>query len=121
MSLNSINFKEKFSLFTELWSPKIIAQMNDVHFKIAKIQGEFLWHSHPESDETFIVIEGKMRIEFPGNHIDLDAGEMVVVPKGVMHKPASVEKCHILLIEPAGTVNTGDAGGERTIERVGWI
>ena len=117
----TINFTEKFSLFTEHWSPKIIAQMNDYHFKIAKIQGAFVWHSHPETDETFIVMQGKMKIEFPDGAITLKAGEMCVVPKGVEHKPIAEEECHILLIEPSGTVNTGNAGGEMTVETTAWI
>ena len=115
MMFESINLEEKFSLFSEHWSPKIIAQMNDYHFKIAKIQGEFVWHSHPETDETFIVIAGKMRIEFRDGATPLNAGEMIVVPKGVEHKPVAEEECHILLIEPVGTVNTGDAGGDLTV------
>jgi mannose-6-phosphate isomerase-like protein (cupin superfamily) len=121
MKPKTVNIAEKFTLFSEHWSPKIIAQMNDYHFKIAKIQGEFVWHSHPETDETFIVIRGKMKIEFPGEAVTLKAGEMCVVPKGVEHKPIAKEECHILLIEPGGTVNTGDAGGDMTVETTEWI
>jgi mannose-6-phosphate isomerase-like protein (cupin superfamily) len=117
----TINFAEKFSLFSEHWSPKIIAQMNDYHFKIAKIQGEFVWHSHLETDETFIVLHGKMRIEFRDGVVNLKAGEMCVVPKGVEHKPIADEESHILLIEPSGTINTGDTGGELTVEVTEWI
>ena len=116
-----INFTEKFDLISEHWSPKIIAQMNDYHFKIAKIQGEFIWHSHPETDEVFIVIHGKMRIELRDQAVNLETGEMFVVPKGVEHKPVAEGECQILLIEPAGTVNTGDAGGERTVTQTEWI
>jgi len=121
MNLSVINFAEKFSLFSEQWSPKIIAQMNDYHFKIAKIQGEFVWHSHPETDEVFIVIHGKMHIELRDATISLNSGEMVVIPKGIEHKPVAEEECQILMVEPAGTVNTGDAGGEMTIEQIEWI
>jgi mannose-6-phosphate isomerase-like protein (cupin superfamily) len=121
MARYSINFKEKFNLFSEQWSPKIIAQMNDYHFKIAKIQGEFIWHSHPDTDETFIVIQGKMQIQLRDGNIQLEAGEMFVVPKGVDHKPVAKDECHILMIELAGTLNTGDAGGQRTIEEAAWI
>ena len=117
----AINFQDKISLFSEHWSPKIIAQMNDYHFKIAKIQGEFVWHSHPETDETFIVIQGKMKIELRDRGISLEAGEMCVIPKGVEHKPVADQECHILMVELAGTVNTGDAGGEMTIEETEWI
>ena len=121
MNQHPINFSNKFSLFSELWSPKIIAQMNDYHFKIAKIHGEFVWHSHPETDEAFIVIRGKMQIQFEEGAVNLKAGEMFVIPKGIEHKPIAKEECHILMIELAGTLNTGDAGGQRTIEKTVWI
>ena len=117
----AINFQDKFSLFSEHWSPKIITQMNDYHFKIAKIQGEFVWHSHLETDETFIVIQGKMKIELRDGSVSLKAGEMCIIPKGVEHKPVAEKECHILMVELAGTVNTGDAGGEMTIEETEWI
>jgi mannose-6-phosphate isomerase-like protein (cupin superfamily) len=116
-----VNFRDKLNLFTERWSPKIIAQMNDYHFKVAKILGEFVWHSHPKTDETFIVIEGKMRIEFRDGHITLSSGEMLVVQKGVEHKPVAEQECHILMVELAGTVNTGDASDERTVQSDEWI
>ncbi|MCE7861029.1 MAG: cupin domain-containing protein [Chloroflexi bacterium CFX2] len=109
MDYSPINLKGKFSKFTERWSPKIIAQMNDYHFKLAKVQGEFVWHDHPETDEVFIVVEGRLDILFRGGRVSLHEGEMFVVPKGIEHKPAAEQECHILLIEPAGTVNTGDA------------
>ena len=121
MPYASINFNEKFSLFSEQWSPKIIAQMNDYHFKIAKIQGEFVWHNHPETDEVFIVIGGEMEIAFRDSVAALKAGEMIVVPKGVEHKPIAAQECQILMVEPAGTLNTGDAGGDHTLEAVPWI
>jgi mannose-6-phosphate isomerase-like protein (cupin superfamily) len=89
--------------------------MNDVYFKIARIHGEFVWHSHPETDEAFLVLDGAMRIEFHDGHVDLGAGEMYVVPRGVEHRPVASHECRILLVEPAGTVNTGDAGGDRTV------
>lgn len=121
MATTTINFKDKFNKFSEHWSPKIIAQMNDYHFKIAKIQGEFVWHSHPETDEVFIVIQGKMQIAFRDGVAELGEGEMLVVPKGIEHKPIAKQECHILLVEPAGTVNTGDAGGDLTVEEVEWV
>jgi len=121
MGQQPINIEGKFDLFSELWSPKIIAQMNDYHFKIAKIHGEFVWHNHPETDEVFIVICGKMHIQFKERAVNLDTGEMFVVPKGVDHKPIAKEECHILMIELAGTLNTGDTGGQRTIEDTVWI
>jgi mannose-6-phosphate isomerase-like protein (cupin superfamily) len=121
MDQHPINFAAKLNLFSEFWSPKIIAQMNEYHFKIAKIQGEFVWHSHPETDETFIVIHGKMQIHFREGAINLEEGEMFIVPMGVEHKPVAKQECHILMIELAGTINTGDTGGQRTIEETVWI
>jgi mannose-6-phosphate isomerase-like protein (cupin superfamily) len=121
MDLNAINFEEKFTKFTAHWSPKIIAQMNDYHFKLAKIQGEFVWHTHDETDEVFIVIDGEMRIAFSDGSVHLKKGEMFVVPKGVEHKPIAADECSIMVIEPAGTVNTGDAGGDMTVAEVPWI
>ena len=121
MDFTPINFTEKFTLFSEQWSPKIIAQMNDYQFKIAKIRGKFVWHSHPETDETFIVIHGEMQIKFREGAVTLKSGEMFVVPRGVEHKPVAEEECHILMVEPLGTLNTGNAGGEQTIETIPWI
>jgi mannose-6-phosphate isomerase-like protein (cupin superfamily) len=121
MSISPINFADKFNQFSEHWSPKIIAQMNDYHFKIAKIQGEFVWHSHSETDETFIVIQGKMQIKLRETVINLEAGEMCVIPKRVEHKPIAKDECHILMVELAGTVNTGDAGGGKTVTETEWI
>lgn len=121
MNYSAINFEEKLARFSEHWSPKNIAQMNDYHFKLVKIQGDFVWHSHSETDEVFIVLEGEMSINFRDGQVDLAAGEMFVVPKGVEHKPVAENECKILLVEPAGTVNTGDAGGEMTAETDVWI
>ena len=121
MDIKKINLEDKLSKFTEHWSPKIIAQMNDYHFKLAKIQGEFVWHKHDETDEVFIVIDGEMSIAFPDGKIDLKKGEMVVVPMGVEHKPIADNECKIMVIEPTGTVNTGDAGGDMTVEELPWI
>ena len=121
MDIQAINLAEKLSIFDEHWSPKIIAQMNDYQFKLAKIRGEFIWHSHPETDEVFIVLKGDMRIEFRDYHTELSEGEMCVVPRGVEHKPVAQDVCHIMLIELAGTLNTGDAGGEWTKTEESWI
>ena len=121
MGIQAINLADKLSLFDEHWSPRIIAQMNDYHFKLAKIQGEFIWHSHPETDEVFIVLRGDMWIEFRDFHTELSEGEMCVVPRGIEHKPVAQNVCQIMLIEPAGTLNTGDAGGERTKMEEIWI
>ena len=115
-----INLANKVSSFSDQWAPKIIAQMNDYHLKLAKIQGDFVWHSHEETDELFMVLDGTLRIDFRDGHVELEKGEMCVVPKGIEHKPSAGQECSIMLIEPAGTVNTGDAGGERTTEPA-WI
>ena len=102
MPYSAINFEEKFTRFSEHWSPKIIARMNEYHFKVVKIQGEFVWHSHAETDEVFIVLDGHMGIEFREGTVDLRTGEMVVVPKGVEHKPFAEQECKMLVVEPAG-------------------
>ena len=116
-----IDISQKFLQFTDHWSPKIVAQMNDNHIKLVKIQGEFIWHSHPDTDEVFVVVEGAMSIHLRDKDIKLKAGQICVIPKGVEHKPYAENECHVMLIEPAGTVNTGDAGGERTTSTEEWI
>ena len=109
MNYESINFQEKLTKFSEHWAPKIIAQMNDYHFKVVKVQGEFVWHQHPETDEVFVVLKGQLEIQFRDGTVTLNEGEMFVVTKGMEHKPIAVKECQFLLIEPAGLVNTGDA------------
>jgi len=121
MEYSAINFEEKLGKFSEHWSPKIVAQMNDYHFKLVKFQGDFVWHSHADTDEVFIVLDGGMSIDFRDGRVDLGKGEMFVVTKGVEHKPFAEEECKILLVEPAGTINTGDAGGELAAENNVWI
>ncbi|PXX37802.1 cupin domain-containing protein [Undibacterium pigrum] len=117
----SINFANKFSLFSEQWSQKVIAEMNDYQFKVARLRGDFIWHDHADTDESFIVLEGQLRIDFRDGHVLISAGEMFVVPKGVEHKPSAVDEVRLLLIEPRGVVNTGAEGGERTSEMDVWI
>ena len=109
MNYSSINLQEKLTKFSEHWSPKIIAQLNDYHLKLAKVQGEFVWHDHPETDEVFVVVNGHLDIFFRDGKVSLSEGEMFVVPKGVEHKPVAEQECHIMLIEPTGLVNTGNA------------
>ena len=121
MKYTAINFKEKFSKFNERWSPRVVAEMNDYQFKLARVKGEFLWHDHPDTDEVFIVIEGVLEIEFKEGKVTLEAGEMFVVPKGLLHKPVANDECKILLVEPKGVVNTGDANSELTAENNVWI
>ena len=121
MTYNAINLAQKFALFDEQWQPKVVAEMNDYQFKIVKLQGEFIWHDHRDTDETFIVIDGELRIDFRDGAVELKAGEMFVVPKGVEHKPYAEREVKLLLIEPRGTPNTGDAGGDRTAPNDVWI
>lgn len=121
MTQAAVNLSEKFSLFSEQWTPKIIAQLNDYHLKLAKVQGDFVWHSHPETDEVFMVIDGELTIEMHEGDVTLRAGELYVGPKGVEHRPRAASECQILLIEPGGTVNTGDAGGDLTAPADDWI
>lgn len=121
MEYQPVNLQNKLSKFTGHWSPKIVAQMNDYHFKVVKVQGEFVWHDHPETDEVFLVLHGRLEIHFRDGMVALHEGEMYVVPKGVEHKPVAESECHILLIEPAGTVNTGDVVSEKTAPNDVWI
>ena len=121
MPYKAINFAQKLGLFDEQWTPKVIAEMNDYQFKLVKIQGDFVWHDHPDTDETFIVIEGKLRIDFRDGAVHLGPGEMFVVPKGVEHKPFAENEVKMMLIEPRGVLNTGDAGGYLTAENDVWI
>jgi mannose-6-phosphate isomerase-like protein (cupin superfamily) len=121
MNYTAVNFREKFGRFAEQWSPKVIAELNDYQFKLAKLQGEFVWHRHDETDEAFIVIEGEMTIEFRDGRVTLAAGEMYVVPKGKEHRPVAVRECKLMLVEPRGVVNTGTAGGALTAQNDIWI
>ncbi len=118
---HSINFAQKLGLITEHWQPRVVAEMNDYQFKIVKIAGDFVWHQHADTDETFIVLNGQLRIDFRDGHVLVNAGEMYVVPRGVEHKPCAHEEVHMLLVEPRGVVNTGDQGGKRTAPNDVWI
>lgn len=121
MNYTSINLADKFAKFSDQWAPKIIAQMNDYHFKLVKVKGEFVWHSHMDTDEVFLVVEGTLRIDFRDGAVELNAGEVFVVPKGIEHKPVAARECKMLLVEPAGTINTGDTGGALTADDNVWI
>lgn len=116
----AINLRDKLASFGDHWSPRVVAELNDYQFKVAKLQGEFVWHSHPETDEAFLVLRGKLTIEFRDGSVELAEGELYVVPKGIEHRPVAASECHILLIEPRGVVNTGDVGGERTAANDVW-
>ena len=121
MSYRAINFRQKFGLVDEQWQPKVIAEMNDYQFKVVKLQGDFIWHDHKDTDETFIVMEGDLRIDFRDGAVHVSTGEMFVVPQGVEHKPYAESEVKLLLIEPRGVLNTGHAGGERTAQNDVWI
>ena len=121
MNRQAINFHQKFSLFTEQWQPRVVAEMNDYQFKIVRLQGDFVWHDHKDTDETFIILEGKLRIDFRDGAVNLSAGEMFVVTKGVEHKPFANGEVKLLLIEPRGVLNTGHEVSDRTAQNDLWI
>jgi mannose-6-phosphate isomerase-like protein (cupin superfamily) len=121
MQYKAVNLQHKFGLFNDQWQPKVVAEMNDYQFKIVKIDGDFVWHNHEHTDETFIVVEGTLRIDFRDGSVTLGAGEMYVVPKGVEHKPFADGEVKLLLIEPRGVLNTGSEGGERTALNDVWV
>jgi mannose-6-phosphate isomerase-like protein (cupin superfamily) len=121
MKYQPISLADKFEKLPRTWQPGIVAEMNDYQFKLARIEGEFVWHDHADTDETFLVIEGEMRIEFRDGEVQLKAGDLFVVPKGIEHKPVAEKECRIMLIEPRGVVNTGNAGGSMTAETDLWI
>ena len=120
-AITAINLARKLSLIQEPWMPKVIAEMNDYQFKLVKIEGDFVWHSHADTDETFIVLSGRLRIDFRDGAVHLGPGEMYVVPRGVEHKPFAEGEVRMLLVEPCGVRNTGDQGGERTAVNDLWI
>ena len=119
--MQKISLSDKFSKFTDHWAPRVIAEVNDHQLKLVKIKGDFVWHEHDDADEVFIVIEGSMSIEFEDGIVELNQGEMFVVPKGVRHRPFAENECQIMLVEPRGVVNTGEAGGDLTAEGDVWI
>lgn len=121
MKSEVININEKFKKIDKFWSPRVIEQMNNYQFKLAKFKGEFTWHNHKETDEVFIVIDGKMNIEFRDKVVSLEAGELFVVAKGIEHKPYAENECNVMIIEPAGTVNTGEELSDLTAASDEWI
>ena len=116
-----INLKSKFQEFADQWSPKVIEEMNDYQFKLVKIENDFTWHKHDDTDETFLVIEGKMGIEFEDQTVELSEGEMIVIPKGKKHKPYADKEAKIMIIEPKGVTNTGDVTNDFTAENDQWV
>ena len=121
MSDAAINLISKLSLIKDHWSPRVIAEMNDVQFKLVKFQGDFVWHRHADTDEVFLVVEGEMQIGFRDREVTLRQGDLFVVPKGVEHITRAQHECHALIVEPRGVVNTGAAGGELTAGNDAWI
>lgn len=119
--MEKINIKSKLKTFSDLWSPKVIAEMNDYQFKLVKIKDDFIWHSHEDTDEVFIVLEGSMHIEFNDEIINLSEGELLVVPKGTKHRPFAHEEATIMLVEPRGVINTGDTNSDLTAKNDQWI
>ena len=118
--MEKVNVRDKLALFSEQWSPKVVGRVNDAHVKLVKLAGEFVWHAHADEDEMFYVVQGSMVVRFRDQEVRLEPGEFLIVPRGVEHMPVAHEECCVMLVEPAGTVNTGDAGGERTREAE-WI
>lgn len=119
--MQKINLAEKLARFSAHWSPKIVAELNGQHVKLVKFQGEFVWHQHEHEDELFFVVQGSFRMEFRERVVELQAGEMLVVPRGVEHRPVAEREVSVMLFEPASTVNTGTAGGARTVAQPDWI
>lgn len=115
-----VNIKNKFSLFAEKWSPKIIGEMNDSYVKIAKLQGEFVWHHHQHEDEMFLIIQGSLTIRLRERDLVVNEGEFVIIPRGVEHMPVAKEEVHLMMLEPKTTVNTGNVESDRTVE-ADWI
>jgi mannose-6-phosphate isomerase-like protein (cupin superfamily) len=113
--MNKVNLAEKFSLFNEHWQPKVVGQLNGQHIKLAKLKGEFIWHSHENEDEFFMVIKGHLTIKLKDETIELDEGEFYIVPKGVEHLPIADEEAHIMMFEPIETVNTGKLNSDKTV------
>ena len=116
-----VNLEEKLSLFTSHWDPKIVRELNGQHVKLVKFRGPFLWHKHDDEDEMFLVIRGEFDMEFRDRTVPLRGGEFLIVPRGVEHRPVAEREAHVLLFEPASTINTGDAGGPRTVAQPEWI
>ena len=114
--MDKVNLAEKLALFSEAWSPRIVAELNGQHVKLVKLRGEFVWHQHADADELFLVLEGRLRIELRNGALELVKGELAVVPRGVEHRPVAQPDAHVLLLEPAGTLNTGNVRNERTVE-----
>lgn len=119
--MEKVNLREKFALFDEYWSPKLVGELNGQSVKIAKLKGEFIWHHHEAEEELFMVIKGRLTIKLPEEDVVLEEGEFFIVPRGVEHKPVAEEEAHILMFEPKATLNTGNVQSDRTIETLETI
>ncbi|MFO0958303.1 MAG: cupin domain-containing protein [Isosphaeraceae bacterium] len=119
--MNKVNLAQKLALFHDHWNPRIVGELNGQHVKLVKFAGEFVWHKHDREDELFLVVKGRFRMDFRDRQVWLEEGEFLIVPRGVEHSPVAEDEVHVLLFEPAGTLNTGDARGERTVDRPDWI
>jgi mannose-6-phosphate isomerase-like protein (cupin superfamily) len=119
--MNSVDLKEKFSLFDEYWKPKIAGELNGQYVKLAKLKGEFVWHQHENEDELFMVVKGNLKIKLRDKDIDLNEGQFFIIPRGVEHLPLAEEECHVLLFEPKSVLNTGNVKNEKTVEELDMI
>ena len=119
--MNKVNLLEKLSLFSDHWSPKVVGELNGQHVKLVKFQGEFVWHKHDGEDELFLVVNGRFRMDFRDHQVWVEQGEFLIVPRGVEHRPVAEEEVHVLLFEPAATLNTGDVRNERTVDQLEWL
>lgn len=115
-TIEKVNLADKLSRFDELWSPRIVGELNGQHVKVVKVAGEFVWHHHEAEDELFLVLDGRLRIQFRDREVSLEAGEFCIVPRGIEHRPVADAECHVLLLEPVGTLNTGNVRSERTVD-----
>jgi mannose-6-phosphate isomerase-like protein (cupin superfamily) len=116
--MEKVNLKEKLALFSDHWKPRIVGELNGQHVKLAKLLGAFIWHKHDNEDELFLVVKGRLRLEFRDRHVRLEEGEIFIVPRGVEHRPVAESEVHILMFEPASTLNTGNVRTERTVAQL---
>lgn len=119
--MNVVNLKEKLSLFSDHWSPKVVGELNGQQVKLAKLQGEFVWHSHANEDELFFVLKGTLLMKFRDRDVEVNPGEFIIVPHGVEHCPVAEEEVEVMLFEPASTLNTGEERNERTVEKLDYL
>lgn len=119
--MNKVNLSDKFALFSDCWHPRVVGELNGQLVKLAKLEGEFVWHQHEDEDELFLVVKGNLTIKLRDRDVHLEEGEFFIVPRGVEHLPVAVEEVHVLLFEPASTVNTGNVQSDRTVEDLEWI